>query len=312
MYFPYLYGRRFELLAVRAVAKKIAIKNKVIPVIEPVKDDFSDLGKMIDVLVKEGNKGIVITNPHLGDFKNKTAADKFKWVTRLAKEYPLVQNWTPAFKITPKTSIADVANFLKSFPSVRVMLVHWTELKNLHGNITHEAPRIDHLFLDVHTSTAYRTSFTGTRILARDGFNSAERNADYPPHEVYGDLNLTYSKPQLMSGFSDFTITGSGFKEGGGPAHAVAIHLSYRRPSNDIGIHHFVSDDTTIPPNDNALKIGQSLKKLVSHVNANPTDYAFSQAVGKFKVMYANSDGSLAKLKQLSIEHHLELMNELV
>jgi hypothetical protein len=270
------------------------------------------VGRMVDALVKEGNTGVIITNPDLGDFKTKTAADKFKWITRLAKEYPLIQHWIPAFKITPKTSITDVANFLKSFPSSKVMLVHWGELKSLHANIAHEAPRIDHLFLEAKTSTAYRNTFTGTRILARDGFNCAERNADYPPHEVYDDLNVTYSKPHMMSGFSDFTITGSGFKEGGGPAHAVAIHLTYKRPSKDIGIHHFVSDDITIPPNDNALKIGQSLKKLVAHVDANPADYAFSDAVGKFKFMYTHNDGSLAKLKQLAIEHHLELMNELV
>jgi hypothetical protein len=149
-------------------------------------------------------------------------------------------------------------------------------------------------------------------VLARDDFNIAERNADYPLHELYSDLNLTYSKSHLMSGFSDFTITGSSFKEGGGPAHAVATHLSYQRPSKDIGIHHFVSDDTTIPPNDTSLKIGQSLKKLVNHVSGNPMDYAFSEAVVMLQDMYTNSNGSLPKLKQFSIEHHLELMNEIV
>jgi hypothetical protein len=313
MYFPYLYGRRSELLAARAVAKKIAVKNKVIPVIEPVKEDAASLGKTIEMLVKEGVGAFIITNPQHGDFKKKTAEDKFKWVNKLVKDYPLTKDCTPAFKITSKTSLADVSKFLKSFPGMRVMLVHWAELSGLPSVLAGDASRIDHLFTEAHTSSVYRALFSGTRVLARDGFNAAERNADYPSHEVYGDLNLTYLKPHSMSGFSDFTITGGAFKDGGGPAHAVAIHLSYERPTKDIGIHHFVSDDTTIPPNNPSLKIGQSLRKLVAHVDAHAAAFTYSDAVKKFQGIYLSGGScALGTLKQLSIEHHLELMNEIV
>lgn len=115
-----------------------------------------------------------------------------------------------------------------------------------------------------------------------------------------------------MNAYSDFTITGSAFNDGGGPAHAVAVHLTYQRSTKDIGILHFVSDDTTIPPNDPALKASQSVGKLIAFVAANPAAFTFSDAVKKFNAMYASgSFGNLGTLKQISIEHHLELMHEL-
>lgn len=312
MYYPYLYGRRSEMLALRAVAKKIVNKNRVVPVIEPVKTDISSLGKTIDALVKAGSSAIVVTNPHLGDFKTKSATDKNKWVANLLKDFPLLKQCTPALKITAKSNLNEVSNFLAVNKGV-VALIHWAELAGLKALIDAEASRIHHHFIETRTSSLYRDSFAGTKILARDGFTSAERNADYPADEIYDDLNLKYLSQPGVSGFSDFTITGSNFKEGGGPAHAVAIHLTYERPTKDIGILHFVSDDTTIPPSDVSLKIGQSLKKMVDHVAKCGAAFSYSDAVAKYQGIYTSGNSSsLPVLKQLSIEHHIELMDQIV
>lgn len=37
MYFPYLRGRQYELLALRELVSRGLISNKVIPIVEPVK-----------------------------------------------------------------------------------------------------------------------------------------------------------------------------------------------------------------------------------------------------------------------------------
>lgn len=37
MYFPYLRGRQFELIALRELVEKDVLSSKIIPVIEPVK-----------------------------------------------------------------------------------------------------------------------------------------------------------------------------------------------------------------------------------------------------------------------------------
>ena len=37
MYFPYLKGRQYELLAIRELLSKNLLSKKIIPIIEPVK-----------------------------------------------------------------------------------------------------------------------------------------------------------------------------------------------------------------------------------------------------------------------------------
>ena len=48
MYFPYLRGRQFELIAIREMIEKNLINDKVIPIIEPVKASSTFL-KTIEV-----------------------------------------------------------------------------------------------------------------------------------------------------------------------------------------------------------------------------------------------------------------------
>ena len=38
MYFPYLRGKQFELIAIRELAEMLAASGKIIPIIEPVKE----------------------------------------------------------------------------------------------------------------------------------------------------------------------------------------------------------------------------------------------------------------------------------
>lgn len=58
MYFPYLRGRQFELIALRELAEYDLIGKKVIPVIEPIKPSIT-LTKTIDQFV-ESNRDIAI------------------------------------------------------------------------------------------------------------------------------------------------------------------------------------------------------------------------------------------------------------
>ncbi len=314
MYFPYLYGRQFELLALRGVSKKIGAKNKLIPIIEPVKAKASDIIKALTELFDAGSSAVVIVNPHQGDFKSASSKDISTWLAEITKAFPSHPKLIFGFKITSNTKLAEISAFIAKY-SLNIALVHWSETDPIGFNklIKPIAARVLNINIHPHISSAYRLSLAGTGVLARNGFNVALRNADYPPSELYDDLNLTYLTKEKMKGYSDFTITGAGYKEGGGPAHAVAIHLTYERPSKDIGIRHFVSDTTTIPPSDPNLKIGECLKKLDRYVKANLASFDFSDAVKKFQAIYQKGlTTNLGKLKQYSIEHHLELMNHLL
>src|SRR3546814_6797061 len=78
--------------------------------------------------------------------------------------------------------------------------------------------------------------------------------------EEFSDLHVTYGD-HGMAGFGDFLIVGDVYSEGGGPAYAVAIHLTFIDPDKDdvMYIYHFVSD-TKDTPTDPAGKFAQALR----------------------------------------------------
>lgn len=70
MYFPYLRGRQFELIALRELLDKGLINEHIFPIIEPVKLSTT-LTKTL-TLYKEKNANIsVIYNPCVGSLDNE-------------------------------------------------------------------------------------------------------------------------------------------------------------------------------------------------------------------------------------------------
>lgn len=59
MYFPYLRGRQFELIALRELLEGKRISEKVIPIIEPVKPS-STLLKTLETFVKNDREIAVV------------------------------------------------------------------------------------------------------------------------------------------------------------------------------------------------------------------------------------------------------------
>lgn len=76
-----------------------------------------------------------------------------------------------------------------------------------------------------------------------DKFNELPRNADYlsVPEEPFTEEHYYY-KEDRFSGFSDYTVLPSTFKESGMLPYAVAIHMTYQKTPEEIYIRHFVSD----------------------------------------------------------------------
>ena len=64
MYYPYLRGRQFELLALRDFAESLqGNASKVFPIIEPVKENKNSLKKAAATLTAAGNPYGIIINP---------------------------------------------------------------------------------------------------------------------------------------------------------------------------------------------------------------------------------------------------------
>ena len=69
MYYPYLRGRQYELLALRESVKKDSIiSKKILPILEPVRASSTLLSTLSEFIKYEHNI-VVIRNPSVGDFQ---------------------------------------------------------------------------------------------------------------------------------------------------------------------------------------------------------------------------------------------------
>ena len=54
--------------------------------------------------------------------------------------------------------------------------------------------------------------------------------------------DFAFYKIDKLYGFSDYVTMGKDFQDGGMLPYAIAIHLTYLKSSEEIYVHHFVSD----------------------------------------------------------------------
>ena len=92
MYFPYLRGKQFELMALRDFSNDNQGNNKIIPIIEPVKLQMNGMNTALSVLIENRMKFAIILNPNDGNFKHgnidndilkqlpQIIADKNQWI----------------------------------------------------------------------------------------------------------------------------------------------------------------------------------------------------------------------------------------
>jgi hypothetical protein len=113
-----------------------------------------------------------------------------------------------------------------------------------------------------------------------------------------------------MSGFGDFLIVGDVYSEGGGPAYAVAIHLTYIDADDDdvMYVYHFVST-TNDTPTDPAGKFGQALQKLIDKLDTGHSKLFETSAIKEFRDLHAKKHfPGLGYVKKLSMKHHIETL----
>lgn len=67
MYFPFLRGRQFELIALRELLENDLLGNNIIPIIEPVKLS-SSLLKTVELFNKKNHKLVFVQNPSVGAY----------------------------------------------------------------------------------------------------------------------------------------------------------------------------------------------------------------------------------------------------
>lgn len=306
MYYPYFRGKQFELITVRETAELLAESNFV-PIIEPVKDSLSGLDRALKSVSDAQGKAVVIVNPTYGDHsENGDNISAF-----LNNEFKDKKDITAGILLTNGIAIDKVLACFEKHKHHSPTFVHagFTDGKALAENLGLNLGNTRHVFFDKYCSKPYRRHFKGgQRVLLYDGFNRT-RNADYPPVEKFSDLHITYEEDG-MDGFGDFLIVGDDFSEGGGPAYAVAIHLTFIDPDQDdvMYIYHFVSTSNSTPT-DPAGKFSQALEKLIVKLDSGKSNLFESSAIKELRELHAKKHfPGLGHIKKLSMKHHVETL----
>ncbi|MGO8785876.1 MAG: sce7725 family protein [Terriglobia bacterium] len=306
MYHPYLRGKQYELIAIREMAPVLKSAG-FRPVIEPVKEGLSGLEKALRAVVDEEGRAIVIVNPHHGDL-----AGAGEPLTKLLKESFLGLPGISAGILLEQGMTADeVLECYQVHSAHTPVFIHagFTEARVLSEKLGKPTRNQCHIFFDGYCGKLYQKHFRGAhRVLLKDGFQR-KRNKDYKFMEPFSDLHATF-RDEGMDGFGDFLTVGDDYIESGGPAYAVAIHLTFIDPDQDDAmlIYHFKSQrqDT---PTDPAGKFAEALEEMMATLDDPRSRVLETGAVKEFRLLHQQGHfPGLGYIKKLSMNHHIETL----
>ncbi len=303
MYFPYLRGRQYELIALRELITNDRLSDNIIPIIEPVKVTPTLLNT-INTFNDNDKKFVIIRNPSVGSFvldsKKEKNTDIFEKILNA---------------VTSKNAYSGLTINCNSYNDVQTMTSKGVPYEQMVA-LCFESDNIDNLqtafkgmapkYNIIPYSPAFRRVRNGGRVMIDDKFNKLPRNNDYLncQDEFFSDDHL-YCYEDGYDGFSDYSIVGKEYSESGFAPYAVAIHIVYLAEDKTLRIHHFVSDSNN-DISDPANKFYEALTKLVAW---NKEKKLNTFAMQKFEDMYKNETyPGLGVVKKLSIMHHIELI----
>ncbi len=301
MYLPILRGRQFELLALRELLNKNILSNKVIPIIEPVKVSTTFM-KTIETFIEKDRKIVIIRNPKVGS-----------WNKEIEKE-----------------SNSSIKTFMENLSNNNVIFAYYLD-EHIEINIKRERKEPQEIilicdnqnYLELYEKYFYgktplynlvpdkrdfRRRIKNNLVICEDHFNKKNRNVDYYDikSEFFSSDHLYY-KDDGYEGFSDFSIIGKDYNETGFAPYAVAIHIVYFDPEENLQVAHFVSetnDDITNP----AGKFAEAVQKLV---NWNNEKKLYTVGIKAFEYDYNNENyPGLGVIKKYSLMNHLELISK--
>jgi hypothetical protein len=311
MYFPYLRGKQFELIALRELCILFPQElNKISPIIEPVKASSTLNSTLAELANRNANFNIII-NPRVGDLEGQYESIIEIISSSIPEEY---NNYQLAVIIDSKTerNIAALIEFVNGLELNfnGITLIHKTEINSQNiAQITNQLDIVYNVIYFSKTSRRYYREFDANTLVSLDDyFEEQSRNADYLNQESDFSKEYRYYIQDGFVGFSDFLTIGDNYSESGFLPRAVAIHLSYL-DNDQIKVKHFVSDS-----NEDVADIGgkfsEAINKLVVWCNENNLNTA---AINEFRDLHERGHfPGLGTLKKLSIMNHIELIINII
>ncbi len=305
MYFPYVRGRQYELLALRELVASNLLSSKILPVVEPVKLS-STLSKTMEEFIKRERKVAIICNPAVGSF-GSDMLDEDK-----------DSNKQKFLELIDDSSIVKAQMMKKGSDK---LINNWERVKGVKKEdwliVNCNRDYIEE-YRNIYTSTApqyvlipdeLRRKVRKNKVLFEDRFEKCVRNVDYAKRtdEFFSEDHL-FCYEEGYVGFGDYSIIGKDYLEAGFAPYAVAIHIVYLEKDGSLRVHHFVSDSNDDIQNP-AKKFYEAVSKLAEWVNEN--NITITTGLSILLEHYRNETyPGLGSVKKLSLMHHLELVGK--
>jgi hypothetical protein len=309
MYHPYFRGKQYELITIRELAPLLKAAG-FRPIIEPVKEGLgkgpSGLEKALKAVAESGGRAIIVVNPHHGDLSGTVA------LTEMLKDTLDLPGVSAGILLRPSMTLDAAMAYYKAHTTHTPVFIHagFSEAKALAEKLGDPTKDQSHIFFEAFGGKLYQKHFKDTyRVLLRDGFKRQKRNSDYDLVESFSDLHATFSE-EGMDGFGDFLIVGDDYSESGGPAYAIAIHLTFIDPDQDdaMQIYHFKSERQNTPK-DPAGKFAEALAEMMAILNAPGSKILETNAIKEFRMLHEQGHfPGLGYIKKLSMKHHIETL----
>ncbi|KRK95446.1 sce7725 family protein [Companilactobacillus futsaii] len=300
IYYPYLRGRMYDLLALKELVEQRRLSKNIIPIIEPVRDS-KELLKTVQTLIEFQHPFSVIANPQVSVYGlNDTKLFPLPNLSKLDFYYPsaiLAADFSSDFVQTEGSQksllIAKDYELLKAYQKTQVLKI------------------VDKVLIP---DVARMQKMVSTKeIKMADPLTFVKHVEDYQLlTDEYFEPADWYYQVGGFKGFGDYSMVGHVYFDKGMPSRAIALHLIYVTKTGELRIHHFVSDSNE-KVSGQKEKFFEALNKMMSWCQKNISGLNQTPALEEL-LSYAhhNKFPGLGVVKKLSLMHHFELMSKLL
>lgn len=301
MYYPYLRGRQFELIALRELSTENALTDYVLPIIEPVKKSLNSLTLANKYFIENNQPSYLVLNPSVGDFSgdHNYYAD---FLNDLEEH-----NYKPAFHYNNNSQY--IMNIIHNYRLVDCLIIGNINIQNNDQEFKDlvESAQVNRVMINEPERNRdlkrYLMDLDKEFIRFDDLFASEPRNSNFLPIEshIFSQEHKYYSE-ENYDGFADFTPLSSEFVEGGSTPRAVVIHLTYLNRDDQIWISHFTSNTNDSIANVQG-KFAEAAEKAVTYCRNNGlTNTAIQELETYFDEAHYPGLGTV---KKIAIKNHL-------
>lgn len=304
-YLSYYRAKQNELLALVEKADLISQKN-ITPILEPVNLTYKPIAKACKKLNDKDCSFIIIANSTVGKCHIESP-DHVNHIKEIASKN--TENKIGLLIDPSKFEIKKLLDFIAVYKGFNLVAIHpKPNKKDKFFDLARDYSSISKNFShDIFLSdNSYSTQIKQSKSIIKNEFIS-RNNSEYKEEEHFSDLHLKYNLDNF-SRFGDFNIVGDSYSEGGGPAYAVAIHVTYISPiDNSIRIIHAKSISNN-DRNNPEIKYNEARMELIRIINSKK--YNITLTSGLKKIIEDDAYHGLGMLKRFCMEHHLELIGK--